>query len=131
VRVRAHVTLRVRHRLPDGTDWAYIYPSDAQRRKRGDYLLVRVIVHTLTDPARPGYGAPHRLLTTLLVPQAAPALDLICATMATTTWFLAAYPNGSYMRSARRSRRTLRKAIRIVMPHDARVSTLCASTRAR
>jgi Insertion element 4 transposase N-terminal len=131
VRVPARVTLRVRHRLPDGSDWAYIYPSAAQRRKRGDHLLVRVIVYTLTDPARPGYGAPHRLLTTLLVPQAAPALDLICATMATTTWFLTAYPNGSYMRSARRSRRTLRKAIRIVMPHDARVSTPCASTRAR
>jgi hypothetical protein len=75
----APVTLRVRHRLPDGSYWAYIYPSAAQRRKRGDHLLVRVIVYTLTDPARPADGAPHRLLTTLLDPQAAPALDLSCA----------------------------------------------------
>jgi hypothetical protein len=79
VRVPAHVTLRVRHRLPDGSYWAYIYPSDAQRRKRGDHLLVRVIVYTLSDPARPGYGETHRLLTTLLDAQEAPALDLICA----------------------------------------------------
>ena len=79
VRVPAHVTLRVRHHLPDGSYWAYIYPSDAQRRKRGDHLLVRVIVYTLSDPARPGYGETHRLLTSLLDPQAAPALDLIGA----------------------------------------------------
>jgi Insertion element 4 transposase N-terminal/Transposase DDE domain len=78
-RVPAHVTLRVRHALPDGSYWAYIYPSDPQRRKRGDHLLVRVIVYTLTDPARPGFGETHRLITTLLDAQEAPARDLICA----------------------------------------------------
>ena len=40
---------------------------------------MRVIVYTLTDPARPGYGETHRLVTTLLDAQEAPALDLICA----------------------------------------------------
>jgi hypothetical protein len=78
-RVPAHVTLRVRHALPDGSYWAYIYPADPQRRKRGDHLLVRVIVYTLSDPARPGCGETHRLLTTLLDAQQAPARDLICA----------------------------------------------------
>lgn len=78
-RVPAGVTLRVRHRLPDGSYWAYIYPADHARRQRGDHLLVRVMVYTLTDPARPGYGETHRLITTLLDAQEAPALDLICA----------------------------------------------------
>lgn len=77
-RVPAGVTLRVRHLLPDGSYWAYIYPADKERRKRGDHLLVRVIVYTLTDPARPGYGETHRLVTTLLDAQEAPALALIC-----------------------------------------------------
>jgi hypothetical protein len=79
VRVPGNVTLSVRHLLPDGSYWAYIYPTDPQRRKRGDHLLVRVLVYTLTDPARPGYGETHRLVTTLLDAQEAPALDLICA----------------------------------------------------
>lgn len=78
-RVPAHVTLRVRHRLPDGSYWAYIYPADPARKRRGDHLLVRVIVYTLTDPARPGYGETHRLVTTLLDAHEAPALDLIAA----------------------------------------------------
>lgn len=78
-RVPASVTLTPRQVLPDGSYWAYIYPADKERRKRGDHLLVRVIVYTLTDPARPGYGETHRLVTTLLDAQEAPALDLICA----------------------------------------------------
>jgi hypothetical protein len=79
VRVPASVSLPVRHCLPDGSYWAYIYPADRRRRQRGDHLLVRVIVYTLTDPARPGYGQTHRLLTTLLDAQAAPALAVIGA----------------------------------------------------
>jgi hypothetical protein len=78
-RVPAGLTLTPRWLLPDGSYWAYIYPSDRKRRQRGDHLLVRVIVYTLTDPARPGYGETHRLITTLLDAQEAPALELICA----------------------------------------------------
>ena len=78
-RVPANVSLTPRHLLPDGSYWAYIYPAERQRRQRGDHLLVRVIVYTLTDPARPGYGETHRLITTLLDAQAAPALELIGA----------------------------------------------------
>jgi hypothetical protein len=78
-RVPAGVTLRPRQLLPDGSYWAYIYPADPQRRQRGDHLLVRVIVYTLRDPARPGYGETHRLVTTLLDAQEAPALAVICA----------------------------------------------------
>ena len=79
VRVPASVLLRVRWRLPDGSYWAYIYPADPKRRNRGDHVLVRVIVYTLTDPARPGYSETHRLVTTLLNAQEAPALELVCA----------------------------------------------------
>ncbi len=78
-RVPAGVVLAPRQLLPDGSYWAYIYPADQKRRRRGEHLLVRVIVYTLTDPARPGYGQTHRLLTTLLDAQEAPALELICA----------------------------------------------------
>jgi len=69
---------RVR-RLPDGSYLAYLYPSDYKRRKRGQRLLVRIIEYTLTDPALPGYGEDHRLITTLLDHKASPALDLACA----------------------------------------------------
>ena len=78
-RVPAGVTLTPRQVLPDGSYWAYISPADQERRARGDHLLVRVIVYTLTDPARPGYGETHRLVTTLLDAQHAPARDLVCA----------------------------------------------------
>ena len=79
VRVPASVTLKLRQRLPDGSYWAYIYPADTRRRKRGDHLLVRVMVYTLTDPARPGHAVTHRLVTTLLDAQEAPARELIGA----------------------------------------------------
>jgi hypothetical protein len=78
-RLPAHVKPKRVRALPDGSYLAYLYPSDYQRRKRGEHLLVRVIEYTLTDPALPGYGQLHRLVTTLLDPQAYPALDLVCA----------------------------------------------------
>jgi len=78
-RLAANVQPTVVRRLPDGTYLAYIYPSDYQRRKHGERLLVRIIEYTIIDPALPGYGEVHRLLTTLLDPDAYPALDLACA----------------------------------------------------
>jgi len=65
--------------LPDGSYLAYLYPSDVQRRKRGEHLLVRILTYTIQDPALPGYGETHRLVTTLLSHQLYPALDLVCA----------------------------------------------------
>ena len=78
-RLAANVKPEVVRRLSDGTYLAYIYPSDYQRRKHGERLLVRIIEYTITDPALPGHGEIHRLLTTLLDPDAYPALDLACA----------------------------------------------------
>jgi hypothetical protein len=65
--------------LADGSYLAYLRPSDYHRRKKGERLLVRVIEYTLTDPNLPGWGETHRLVTTLLDPDAYPILDLICA----------------------------------------------------
>lgn len=60
--------------LADGSLLAYLRPSD--RRRAGERTLVRVVRHTVTDPRLAGYGAEHRLVTTLLDPTAAPALAL-------------------------------------------------------
>ena len=78
-RLPAHVHPDVVETLPDGTALAYLYPSDYQRRKQGERVLVRVISYTITDPNRPGHGETHRLVTTLLDPQLYPALDVVCA----------------------------------------------------
>jgi hypothetical protein len=65
--------------LPDGSVLAYLLPSEAARRRRGERLLVRVITYTITDPALPGYGEAHRVITTLLNPRLVPAHDVACA----------------------------------------------------
>lgn len=78
-RLPAHVKPEVVRPLADGSYLAYLRPTDYQRRKQGERLLVRVIEYTLTDPNLPGYGETHRLVTTLLDPEAYPILNLICA----------------------------------------------------
>jgi hypothetical protein len=78
-RLPAHVKPIPVKTLADGSYLAYLRPSDYQRRKNGEQLLVRVIEYTLTDPNLPGYGQTHRLVTTLLDPELYPILDLICA----------------------------------------------------
>jgi hypothetical protein len=75
-RVPSRCVLKPLNRLADGSYWAYLYPSDRQRRQRGEHLLVRVIEYTVTDPALPGYQKRHRLITSLLDATLYPALDL-------------------------------------------------------
>jgi hypothetical protein len=65
--------------LSDGSYLAYLSPSEYGRRKNGTRVLVRVITYTITDPALPGYGETHRVITTLLNPRHAPAHELACA----------------------------------------------------
>jgi hypothetical protein len=65
--------------LADGSVLAALRPSDYQRRKRGERLLVRVITYRITDPTVPGYGETYRVLTTLLDPSQTPAHELACA----------------------------------------------------
>jgi DDE family transposase/transposase IS4-like protein len=78
-RVPSQVKLVPHTLLPDGSSWAWLLPSDRAQRRAGTRLRVRVLVYTLADPARPGYGKTHRLITSLLDPQAYPAHDLIVA----------------------------------------------------
>lgn len=78
-RVSAHWTLKPVTILSDGTYLAYIYPEDYRRKKAGERILVRVIAYTITDPKRSGCGLTHRLITSLLEPETAPAHDLVCA----------------------------------------------------
>ena len=65
--------------LPDGSALVELRPGDRRARDPAERLVVRLLSYTLTDPARPGYHEVHRLVTTLLDPATAPALDLICA----------------------------------------------------
>jgi hypothetical protein len=78
-RLPSHVKPQRLRTLPDGSVLAKLHPSEYQRRKRGEYLVVRVITYTITDPALPGYGETYRVLTTLLDQEQAPAHELTCA----------------------------------------------------
>ena len=78
-RLPSHVKPQLVRTLLDGSWLAYLLPSEYQRRKRGERILVRIIEYTILDPALPGYGEHHRLVTTLLDPETYPILDLVCA----------------------------------------------------
>jgi len=78
-RLPAHVKPTRIRTLADGSYLAYLYPTEYQRRKAGEQLLVRIVAYTILDPALPGYGEVHRLVTTLLDPGLAPALELAWA----------------------------------------------------
>lgn len=78
-RLPAHVKPQLLRRLPDGSDLAYLLPAEDGRRRRGERVLVRVVTYTITDPALPGYGKEHRIITTLLNPRLAPAHEVACA----------------------------------------------------
>jgi Insertion element 4 transposase N-terminal len=74
-RLPAHLKPTYVERLADDSILASLYPSDPKRRKRGEHLVVRLSAYPLTDPALPGYGEVHRLVTTLLDPAVAPAFE--------------------------------------------------------
>jgi hypothetical protein len=78
-RLLAHVKPVPLRTLPDGSLLAYLLPSEDARRRRGERILVRVITYTITDPALPGFGEVHRVITTLLNPRLAPAHAVACA----------------------------------------------------
>lgn len=63
--------------LVDGSFLAQMVWADAPAGQP-QRLPVRVITYTLDDPQRPGHGERHRLITSLLDPQVASALDLVC-----------------------------------------------------
>jgi len=66
-------------RFSDGSSLVYLLPSAYRERQAGVRTLVRQIEYTLTDPHLDGYGQSYRLITSVLDPQTAPALELACA----------------------------------------------------
>ena len=72
-RVGKAVVLTPEQVLVDGTFLARVYPSPQARRHQQDGILIRVIEYTIDDPARPGRGERHRLITSLLDADRSPA----------------------------------------------------------
>lgn len=56
-------------------------PPDEEERRRGERtsVTVRLIRYTLEDPDRPGHRIEHRLITSLLDPDLAPAQEMVLA----------------------------------------------------
>jgi len=72
-RVPAQVILEPQEMLADGSFIATIYETQYDRRMRRNGIRVRVVEYTVDDPAREGHGERHRLVTSLMDPQTAPA----------------------------------------------------------
>ncbi len=73
-RVRKNQVLPCHERLPDGSYVSRLYASPKQRRHDADGVPVRVIDYQLEGV--PGAEPLYRLVTTLLDPEAAPAVEL-------------------------------------------------------
>lgn len=65
--------------LSDGSYLAWLHPTERAAKRRGERLKVRIIEYTLNDPALPGHGELHRLVTSLLDPTLYPAQTLAVA----------------------------------------------------
>jgi hypothetical protein len=72
-RVKANLILEREEELPDGSYLSTVYDSEDRRRESG--IKVRVIDYTLVDSAKPVQDS-YRLVTNILDPEAAPALEL-------------------------------------------------------
>jgi hypothetical protein len=82
VRLKAGIRVEPVRALRDGSRLARIQPplrgaGDQARRAAGEHLLVRVITYRYENPDTPGTFVTARLLTTLLDPKLAPALELV------------------------------------------------------
>ena len=72
-RVKSNLLLPVQRMLPDGSYLSVVFDSEDRARRAGQ--TVRVIDYTLKDSATPVQGS-YRLVTNILEPEAAPALEL-------------------------------------------------------
>jgi hypothetical protein len=75
--VPSHAVLEPTEVLADGSYLSKVYPTPAHRARDQDGIVVRVIEYTFDDPARPGHGERHRLITTLLDAVRFPAEELV------------------------------------------------------
>jgi hypothetical protein len=74
-RVRSKIRLPCEKVLKDGSYLSRIYPPRQKGKPRGEGLVVRVIEYCVTSDE--GKQEAYRLITTILNPNAAPALELI------------------------------------------------------
>lgn len=72
-RVPAQAILEPQESLSDGSSIAELYETQYDRKMRRNGIRVRVVEYTIDDPAREGYGEKHRLITSLMDPEMAPA----------------------------------------------------------
>jgi hypothetical protein len=73
--LKSNVLTKPVERLADGSYLTYV--DEEQGHQRGKRMLVRVISYIFTDPRIPGAGTQvHRLMTTLLDPEAYPAHEV-------------------------------------------------------
>jgi hypothetical protein len=73
-RIRKNLRLPCEQRLPDGSYLSRIYPSQEDRLRQRHGVVVRVIDYRLEGVA--GAEPMYRLVTTILDPEKAPALEL-------------------------------------------------------
>lgn len=78
-RLPAHVRTPALQYLPDGSYLTRLYPADKERKAAGEHLVVRIVEYTITEPGLAGYGQTHRLITSLLDFELAPALEIAWA----------------------------------------------------
>ncbi|MCA1838262.1 MAG: transposase [Actinobacteria bacterium] len=81
-RLPATVKPKVLGTLADGTQLVVLQPAAGRQRhllRGGERITVRLIRYTLDDPNRPGHRVEHRLITSLLDPEHAPAEELVMA----------------------------------------------------
>ena len=79
-RVPSNVVLRPVKHLADGSFLAWIRPAERGpvAARRVPSLRVRVIEYTLDAPGRTGHAERHRLMTSLLDPAVASAVEVVC-----------------------------------------------------
>jgi hypothetical protein len=74
-RLPSGVRPRLLRTLEDGSQLMAIHRVTAKQR-RSEHIVVRIIRYTFTDPRLVGYAEEHRVLTTLLDPHVAPAVEV-------------------------------------------------------
>src|SRR5215208_6559279 len=99
--------------LSDGTQLVWVRPSEYERRKRGERVLVRLVCYTLEDPNRPGHHIEHRLITSLVDPERAAAKELVVAYHSRWEFELAVDEIKSHQRAPRTPVRS-KKAVGVV-----------------
>ncbi len=74
-RTKSNHVLPVDERLADGSYLSHLHEVVNNHRRRTD-VVVRVVEYSIDDPGRPQADSVYRMLTTIVDPDAAPAVEL-------------------------------------------------------